>query len=95
MARLLPRRLATFDEESCRFFLQQVAERIVPFYPFSVGIEEVYSLLLEHYGESTIADAMSVLHELLEDQHNASGIGDDGDAWRSWRHEWRHRNVIQ
>ena len=85
--------LGTFDEESCRFFLREVGERIVPFYPFFVGIEEVYAVLVERYDRSRIADALSVLHELLEDDDNASGIGDDGDIWRSWRHCWRHRNV--
>ena len=85
--------LSTFDEESCRFFLREVGERLVPFYPFSVGIEEVYSLLLERYGRPQIADSLSVLHELLEDEGNATGAGDDGDIWRSWRHSWRHRNV--
>lgn len=85
--------LGTFDEESCRFFLREVGERLVPFYPFSVGINEVYSLLLERYGRTQIADALSVLQELLEEESNATGAGDDGDIWRSWRYSWRHRNV--
>ena len=94
----MPRRsilrvLGTFDEESCRFFLRETGEAIVPYFPFSIGIENVYGLLLERYGLGEIADATSVLHELLEDQTSATGIGDDGDVWRSWRHQWRHRNV--
>ena len=94
----MPRRsilrvLGTFDEESCRFFLRETGQAIVPSFPFSIGIEKVYGLLLERYGLGEIADATSVLHELLEDQTSATGIGDDGDVWRSWRHQWRHRNV--
>lgn len=82
-----------FDEESCRFFLREVGARVVPYYPFSFGMEEVYSLILEKYGYSGLPDATSVLQELLEDDDSANGFGDDGDIWRSWRHSWRHRNV--
>lgn len=85
--------LVAFDEESCRSFLHQVGEDVVPFFPFSFGIEKVYALLFDRYGKPQIADAVSVLHELLEDENNANGVGDDGDIWRSWRHHWRHRDV--
>ena len=85
--------LGRFDEEECRFFLREVGERVVPQYPFSFGMEEVYSLILERYGYGGIPDATSVLSDLLESDSTASGFGDDGDVWRSWRHSWRHRNV--
>ena len=85
--------LGVFDEESCRYFLRQVGARVVPFYPFSFGMEEVYSLMLERYGTAGIPDATSVLQDLLENEGTAGGLGDDGDIWRSWRHSWRHRNV--
>ena len=88
-----PSRLGAFDEESCRFFLQELGESIVPYFPFYYGIEQVYECLLAKYGEEHVADAMSVLHELLEDDSVAIGIGDEGDAWRSWRYDWKHRNV--
>jgi hypothetical protein len=39
------------------------------------------------YGRSQIADAISVFHELLEDESY------EGYVWRRWRHDWRHRNV--
>ncbi|OCT45320.1 hypothetical protein CLCR_05412 [Cladophialophora carrionii] len=81
-----------FDEEECRFFLREVGERVVPVYPFSFGMEEVYSLILERYGYSGLPDATSVLQDLLESDGTAGGLGDDGDVWRSWRHSWRHRN---
>ena len=85
----------TFDEESCRYFLREVGERVVPAYPFDYGMEEVHSLILEKYGYEGIADATSVLQDLLEDDDVAAGIGDDGDIWRSWRHHWRRRNVLR
>lgn len=88
-----PSRLGAFDEETCRFFLQELGECIVPYFPFFYGIEQVYKCLLDRYGADHIADAMSVLHELLEDESLAVGIGDEGDPWRSWRYDWRHRNV--
>ena len=93
MAKPCPQVLGTFDEETCRYFLQQVGEDVVPCYPFSYGIEKVHAILLGEYGKSQVADAISVLHELLEDDRHASGIGDEGDIWRSWRYHWRHRNV--
>ena len=85
--------VGAFDEESCRYFLQEIGEQIVPFFPFMFGIGEVHTLLLERYGEDWVADALSVLHELMEAEDNANGLGDDGDIFRSWRHSWRHRNV--
>ncbi|EXJ63388.1 uncharacterized protein A1O5_11437 [Cladophialophora psammophila CBS 110553] len=84
--------LGCFDEEECRFFLREVGERVVPVYPFSFGMEEVYSLILERYGYAGLPDATSVLQDLLENERTAAGFGDDGDVWRSWRHSWRHRN---
>lgn len=85
--------LGMFDEESCRYFLHEVGSRLVPRYPFSFGIEEVYGILLDTYGFDGTPDVTSLLQELLEDKQNADGLGDDGDVWRSWRHGWRHRNV--
>lgn len=82
-----------FDEESCRYFLREIGARVVPNYPFSYGMEEVHSLIIEQYGYEGIPDVTSVLQELLEEDDTATGIGDDGDIWRSWRHNWRHRNV--
>ncbi|KAI1620057.1 hypothetical protein EDD37DRAFT_183788 [Exophiala viscosa] len=86
------RDLGCFDEDTCRYFLREVGTRVVPFYPFSFGMEEVYSLILERYGYDGIPDATSVLQDLLESEGEAGGFGDDGDIWRSWRHNWRHRN---
>ncbi|KAK5232791.1 hypothetical protein LTR47_006018 [Exophiala xenobiotica] len=84
--------LGLFNEESCRYFLREVGTRVVPFYPFNFGMEEVYSLILEKYGYAGLPDVTSVLQDLLESEGDAGGMGDDGDIWRSWRHSWRHRN---
>jgi len=56
-------------------------------------MEEVFAQILAEYGLIGAADAISVLQELLEDESTAAGAGDDGDIWRSWRYNWRHRNV--
>lgn len=88
-----PECLGQFDEESCRFFLRELGLKVVQFYPFSVGMDEVFSQIMVTYGHDGAADVLSVLHELLEDESVALGSGDDGDIWRSWRHSWRHRNV--
>ena len=82
-----------FDEESARYFLREVGARVVPNYPFSYGMEEVNSLIVEEYGYDYVPDVWSVLQELLEEDDTASGLGDDGDVWRPWRYPWRHRNV--
>lgn len=85
--------LGCFDEESCRFFLRELGEKIVQTLPFSLGMLEVYNQLFEQYGFAGLPDVRSVLEELLEDEGSAAGHGDDGDIWRSWRDDWRHRNV--
>lgn len=85
--RLRPGVHGAFDEESCRMHLHELGDEIVPSYPFAYGIQQIYAILLDEYGTSQIADAISVLHELLEDESC------EGNIWRSWRHDWRHRNV--
>lgn len=87
------RALGAFDEEACRFFLGEVGRLVVPRLPFSFGMEEVYTRILDTYGRKAACDAISVLEELLEDETSAGGHGDDGDVFRPWRHGWRHRNV--
>ncbi len=67
--------------------LDGLGKEHVPRYPFAFGIQQIYAILLGEYGRSQIADVISVLHELLEDESI------EGYIWRSWRHEWHHRNV--
>lgn len=85
--RLRPRVRGAFDEETCRMRLHEIGDEVVPRFPFAYGIQGIYETLLGEYGTSQIADAISVFHELLEDESY------EGNIWRSWRHEWRHRNV--
>jgi hypothetical protein len=84
---LTPGVRGVFDEETCRMRLHEIGSEIVPSYPFAYGIQEIYGILLHEYGLSQIADVMSLLHDLLEDESY------EGFIWRSWRHGWRHRNV--
>lgn len=85
--RLRPGVRDAFDEETCRMRLHEIGDQIVPRYPFNAGMQEIYAILLGEYGKVNVADAISVLHELLEDESY------EGNIWRSWRHGWRHRNV--
>lgn len=83
-----------YDDESCREFLAyELGEEIARFYRYTEGIHEVQKRLILRYGDENFAKAMSVFHELLELEDNASGLGDDGDFWRSWRHDYKQRRV--
>ncbi|KIW21547.1 hypothetical protein PV08_02127 [Exophiala spinifera] len=82
-----------FNEESCRWHIREAGMRVVPRYPFSCGIEEIYCLMLEQCGFPGLPDALSVIEDMLEQDGVADSMGDDGDIFRSWRHNWRHRNA--
>jgi len=82
-----------YDEESCRDFLvHELGFEIPGFFRYAEGIHEVQKRLILRYGDENIARAMGVFRELLEDD-DASGLGDDGDMWRSWRHDHKYRSV--
>lgn len=88
-----PQVLEAYDDDSCRDFLvYQLGYEIPSYFRYAEGIQEVHKRLSRHYGEQNIAQAMGVFRELLE-HDAASGLGDDGDMWRSWRHDHKHRNV--
>lgn len=87
--RLRPEVRGTFDEERCRMRLQDIGAEIVPRFLYADGMQEIYAILLGEYGRSQIADVISLLHELLEDDSI------EGHVWRSWRYGWRHRNVCE
>jgi hypothetical protein len=91
--RNLPEEEDIFDEEQCRFFLREVGCRVAAVYPFRFGIEEAYGIILDKYKRTEVSDVMSVLEDLLENDATSSGLGDDGDIWRSWRFDWKHRIV--
>lgn len=85
--RLRPGVRGAFDEETCRMRLHEIGDDMVHRYPPLYGIQKIYGILLSEYGRSQIADAISVFHDLLEDESY------EGHIWRSWRHAWNHRNV--
>ncbi|KAI9834154.1 MAG: hypothetical protein M1826_005265 [Phylliscum demangeonii] len=77
-----------YDEESCRDFLvHELGAEIARFYRYAEGIHEVQKRIILRYGDENCAQAMHIFRELLEADDNASGLGDDGDVWRSWRHD--------
>lgn len=83
-----------FDEEECRDFLAyELGQEIPRFYRYRQGIHEVESRLIQRFGDMNYGKAMAVFHRLLESDDCASGLGDEGDLWRSWRHDFKHRGV--
>ncbi|KZF19393.1 hypothetical protein L228DRAFT_42631 [Xylona heveae TC161] len=81
-----------FDEEACRDFLTlELGCEIPRYYRYAEGIHEVQKRLILCYGDNYIAEAMGVFYDLLEGEDNASGLGDDGDFWRTWRHDFKLR----
>ena len=85
--------LGGFDEDTCRLILQEIGELIVPRAPFDYGMDEVVFILFYKYGERNIADALSVLDDILNEEDPVAGHGDVSDVWRQWRRDWKHRNV--
>lgn len=82
-----------YDDEECHDFLSyELAFEIPTVFRYADGIHEVQKRLILRYGDENIARAMGVFKELLE-VDDASGMGDDGDMWRSWRHDHKHRRV--
>ena len=83
-----------YEEEACRDFLvHEIGVEIPRFYRYAEGIEEVRRRILLRYGDVGYAKALGIFTELLERDDNASGLGDDGDLWRSWRHDYKRRGV--
>ncbi|KAI9679489.1 MAG: hypothetical protein M1817_005511 [Caeruleum heppii] len=87
-------RVEEYDDESCRDFLvHELGLEIPRFYRFNKGIHEVQKRIISRYGDENFGRAMAVFREMLEDADNAWGLGDDGDLWRSWRHDWRQQGL--
>lgn len=82
-----------YDDEACRDFLTyELGNEIPTLFRYAEGIHEVQKRLILRYGDENMASAMGVFRELLEDD-DASGLGDEGDIWRSWRHDHKYRSV--
>ncbi|KAI9847642.1 MAG: hypothetical protein M1838_000818 [Thelocarpon superellum] len=85
-------RAEEFDEERCRdFFVHELGVEIPRFYRYAEGIHEVRKRILLRYGDMNFGPVMALFRELLEQDDNAAGLGDDGDLWRSWRHDYKNR----
>lgn len=83
-----------FNEEECRDFLNEVGQVVVNTYIFSMGMEEAYTCIWRRYGLNGTSDAISLLHEMLEeDDVVGAGLGLDSDIWRPWKKNFRLRNV--
>lgn len=83
-----------FDEQECRDFLAyELGEEIPILYRYREGIHEVQKRIILRYGDMNYGKAMKVFNQLLECDNCASGLGDAGDPWRSWRHDYKNRGV--
>jgi len=83
-----------FDEEAVRDFLvDELGLEIPRLYRYDQGIHEVHRRLITRFGDEHFARAMGVFQDLLENEDNANGLGDDGDLYRSWRYDYRMRKV--
>ncbi|KAI9828089.1 MAG: hypothetical protein M1832_003616 [Thelocarpon impressellum] len=81
-----------YNEEKCRDFLvHELGVEIPRFYRYAEGIHEVQKRIILRYGDENFAKAMGIFTHLLESDDNAAGLGDDGDLWRSWRHDYKLR----
>ncbi|KAI9790891.1 MAG: hypothetical protein M1816_004652 [Peltula sp. TS41687] len=82
-----------FDEDDCREFLAyELGEEIPRLYRYARGIDEVRKRVILRYGDFNYGRAMGIFIQLLESEDCASGLGDTGDHWRSWRHDYKNRN---
>lgn len=83
-----------FNEQECREYIAYELGDVIPrLYRYAQGIHEVQKRLIIRYGDTNYGKAMDVFRELMENNDCASGLGDAGDAWRSWRFDYKHRGV--
>ncbi|ETN42280.1 uncharacterized protein HMPREF1541_04221 [Cyphellophora europaea CBS 101466] len=83
-----------FNEDECRDFLNAVGDKVVNSYIYSIGMEEAYSSIWWKYGPDGASDAISLLHDILEEDDTAgAGLGLDTDIWRPWKKNFRLRNI--
>jgi hypothetical protein len=83
-----------FDEDGCRDWLNEMGKIVVNQYGFAMGMEETYSCMYHRYGPEGTGDAISLLHEILEETDViGAGLGLDTDIWHPWKKAFRLRNV--
>ena len=84
-----------FSDEACRDFIiyELGLEKCLPqLYRYKEGVEEVRKRLMIRFGDTNLGRSMKIFNSILEDD-DATGLGDEGDIWRSWRHSFVHCHV--
>ncbi|KAI9723961.1 MAG: hypothetical protein M1812_000679 [Candelaria pacifica] len=80
-----------FDADECvEYLIYDVGQELARNFRYSDGIDELYNRLMCRYGDKNISKAIAVFRSLLEND-DACGLGDDGDCFRCWRHEYKYR----
>ena len=85
-----------YSEESCRDFIIYELGHLYGIpqgFRYAQGIDQVRTRLMLRYGDANLDRAMGIFNEILEDD-STTGLGDEGDVWRSWRHSYLHCHVI-
>ncbi|KAI9836426.1 MAG: hypothetical protein M1819_001457 [Sarea resinae] len=83
-----------FDEDDCREFLQfQLGTEITRYFRYAEGVQEVKQRFVTRYGDTNTPKAMSIFYDVLRGENNASGLGDEGDIWRTWRHDFKLQGI--
>ncbi|KAI9751284.1 MAG: hypothetical protein M4579_006137 [Chaenotheca gracillima] len=89
-----PRPKERFDPEACRDYLVlELGLKIGTVYEYAAGIEEIRTRVFLKYGGENYPRVMAMLYDLIESEDNAWGVGDEGDAFSSWRHDHKKRAI--
>ena len=84
-----------YSEEACMDFIIYelgYGSGLPRDFRYAQGIDQVRTRLMLRYGDRNLDRAMGIFNEILESR-SASGLGDEGDVWRSWRHSHTHCRV--
>lgn len=84
-----------YSDDLCRdFIIYELGHQygIPQGFRYAQGIDQVRTRLMLRYGDANLDRAMGIFNEILEDD-STTGLGDEGDVWRSWRHSYLHRYV--
>ena len=83
-----------FTNEDCKEAIYELGhiDRIPLNFRYKQGIEYIRTRLMHRYGDMNLNKALGVFNDVLENG-SASGLGDDDDIWRTWRHSYHHQHV--